>query len=123
MRACVATSPDTGPAGGFRIGNLMAAGGYHNDFVRCGAQASDTEDVVNTLLQIAGTQAAVILVEQPTGGFKISFRSRCELDCNKLASQFGGGGHQCASGCAVDGPLADAVRQVLSLLRGGPSVQ
>jgi nanoRNase/pAp phosphatase (c-di-AMP/oligoRNAs hydrolase) len=40
-----------------------------------------------------------------------------------MAEKFGGGGHECASGCSIDGPLADAVRQILEMLRTGPSVQ
>jgi len=40
-----------------------------------------------------------------------------------VAESFGGGGHECASGCSVNGPLAEAVRNILSQLRGGPSVQ
>jgi phosphoesterase RecJ-like protein len=41
----------------------------------------------------------------------------------RVAERFGGGGHECASGCSLDGPLASAVRQVLEMLRRGPSVQ
>ena len=39
------------------------------------------------------------------------------------AEQLGGGGHKCASGCAVDGPLAVAVARVIAQLRVPPSVQ
>jgi nanoRNase/pAp phosphatase (c-di-AMP/oligoRNAs hydrolase) len=41
----------------------------------------------------------------------------------RVAERFGGGGHECASGCSLDGPLAQAVGQVLELLHRGPSVQ
>ena len=37
------------------------------------------------LLGVAGSEAALILVEQKSGGFKISFRSRCQLDCARVA--------------------------------------
>jgi nanoRNase/pAp phosphatase (c-di-AMP/oligoRNAs hydrolase) len=40
-----------------------------------------------------------------------------------IAEKFGGGGHECASGLSVDGPLALAVAQVIGQLRGGLSVQ
>lgn len=49
-----------------------------------GALPQDTEDAINLSLAISGTQFAVILVEQLTGGFKLSFRSRCarlQSDC------------------------------------------
>src|SRR4051794_10035667 len=62
------------------------------DFVTTNSLPSDTEDVINILLGIRGTQFAVIFVEQKDGGFKISFRSRCQVDCAKLAEKFGGGG-------------------------------
>jgi phosphoesterase RecJ-like protein len=87
------------------------------DFAATGALASDTEDAINLLLQIAGTQVAVILVEQATGGFKISFRSRCAVDCSQLGSQFRGGGHRAAAGGYVDGPFAEAQARVLDAVR------
>ena len=68
-------------------------------------------------LSVGGTQVAVILVEQPTGGFKISFRSRCELDCSRVAEQFGGGGHKPAAGAFLDEPLAVAQSRVLDAVR------
>ncbi|MCA9186454.1 MAG: DHHA1 domain-containing protein [Pirellulaceae bacterium] len=88
-----------------------------DDFSACGALPSDTEDVVNMTLAIAGTKVAVILVEQATGGFKISFRSRCHVDCNQLASQFGGGGHKAAAGAFVAGNFDEAQSAVLNAAR------
>lgn len=83
------------------------------DFTITGALPSDTEDVVNMTLQIAGVEMAVILVEQASGQFKVSFRSRCAADCSKLAEQFGGGGHKAAAGAMVDGPYDAAASRVL----------
>jgi bifunctional oligoribonuclease and PAP phosphatase NrnA len=53
----------------------------------------------------------------------VSLRSKGKLDVARVAERFGGGGHECASGCSLDGPLAQAVGQVLELLHRGPSVQ
>jgi phosphoesterase RecJ-like protein len=61
--------------------------------------------------------------ELPDGRYRVSLRSKGKLDVSRVAGNFGGGGHECASGCSVDGPLASAVRQILELLRRGPSVQ
>jgi phosphoesterase RecJ-like protein len=87
------------------------------DFARLGALPSDTEDVINQALGIAGTQFAVIFVEQQTGGFKISFRSRSHVNCNDLARQFGGGGHKAAAGALVQGNLEDVRNRVLDAVR------
>lgn len=87
------------------------------DFAETGAVASDTEDAINLTLAIAGTQAAVIFVEQLQGGFKLSFRSRCDLDCSALARQFGGGGHQAAAGAFVEGSFDEVKGRVLPEVR------
>jgi bifunctional oligoribonuclease and PAP phosphatase NrnA len=88
------------------------------DFDRVNALPSDTEDAVNSALAIGGTQVAVILVEQQTGGFKVSFRSRTpSVDCSRLAEKFGGGGHKAAAGAFVKGSLAEAQPVVLDAVR------
>jgi phosphoesterase RecJ-like protein len=87
------------------------------DFALTGALPSDTEDVVNMTLTIAGTQFAVIFVEQAEGGFKISFRSRCEVDCSRIAEAFGGGGHRAAAGAYVAGAFEDVRARVLDAVR------
>ncbi|MFM8251556.1 MAG: DHH family phosphoesterase [Planctomycetota bacterium] len=89
----------------------------NDDFARTGALHSDTEDVVNQLFGVAGTEVAVILVEQPAGGFKISFRSRSTVDCSQLASGFRGGGHKAAAGGSITGSLASAQQVVLDAVR------
>jgi phosphoesterase RecJ-like protein len=87
------------------------------DFAQTGSLPSDTEDVINLALAIGGTQFAVILVEQQSGGFKISFRSRCGVDCSKLAEEYGGGGHKAAAGAFLQGSLAEVQPRVLDAVR------
>ena len=87
------------------------------DFDACGALPSDSEDIINELLAVGGTEVAVILVEQPKGGFKISFRSRCAVDCSKLAEQFSGGGHKKAAGASLNEPLDIAREKILDAVR------
>jgi len=88
-----------------------------DDFEKAGAVPSDTEDVINLTLAIKGVEFAVILVEQASGNFKLSFRSRCGVDCAQLAQQFGGGGHKAAAGAGIDGPFDDAQPKVLAAVR------
>ncbi len=88
-----------------------------SDFAESGALPSDSEDIINMLLAVGGTQAAVMLVEQRQGGFKISFRSRCDMDCSKVAERFGGGGHRRAAGAFSNEPLDVAREKVLEVVR------
>ena len=87
------------------------------DFDAVGALPSDSEDVINTTLSVGGTEVAVILVEQMGGGFKISFRSRSDVDCSRLAAEFGGGGHRKAAGAFLREPLETAQSKVLDAVR------
>jgi bifunctional oligoribonuclease and PAP phosphatase NrnA len=106
-----------------RGGRLVHTRILQEDFAATGALPSDTEDVINMTLQVAGTEMAVILVEQPAlgeqsgGAFKVSFRSRCAVDASKLAEQFGGGGHKAAAGATVRGTFAEAQTQVLDAVK------
>ena len=87
------------------------------DFQETGALPSDTEDLINLALEIEGTLFAVIMIEQPAGGFKMSFRSRCGLQCNEVAGHFGGGGHKAAAGAFLEGDYAEVQPTVLDYVR------
>ncbi|NBV45711.1 MAG: bifunctional oligoribonuclease/PAP phosphatase NrnA, partial [Planctomycetia bacterium] len=50
------------------------------DIREAGALPSDTEDLVNLTLAVKDTALAVILIEQPDGRVKVSFRSRSHVD-------------------------------------------
>ena len=90
------------------------------DFDRLQALPSDTEDLVNLVLEIDGTQAAVIFIELVENtSFKVSFRSRCDLDCSQVAGQFGGGGHKAAAGATLEGALPELRTMVLDAVRAG----
>ncbi len=95
-------------------GRLMHTYVLKEDFEKTGALPSDTEDVINITLAIEGAEGAVIFVEQLGGGFKLSFRSRCQMDCSQVAEQFGGGGHKAAAGAFMEGSLADVRPPVLA---------
>ena len=90
---------------------------HRNDFDETGAHAADTEDAINLTLGIAGVEFAVILVELPDGVFKISFRSRCGVNCAEVASGFEGGGHKAAAGGYIKGPYETARDSVLDVVR------
>ncbi len=87
------------------------------DFEETGAHPSDTEDLVNDCLTVDGVQCAFIVIEQPSGQMKVSFRSRSTVDVAMVAEQFGGGGHKQASGALLPGPMANAQTRVLEALQ------
>ena len=90
---------------------------------QCGAKEEDCEGLVNYVLSIGDVEVAAFFRQLSDRRFRVSLRSKGKLDVARVAQKFGGGGHECASGCSVDGPLDEAVRQVLFHLRSGPAVQ
>lgn len=97
-----------------RVGHTWV---LRKDFEETGAHPSDTEDLVNDCLTVNGVECAFIVIEQPSGQMKVSFRSRSELNVAQVAEQFGGGGHRQASGAMLPGPLANAQTKVLESLK------
>lgn len=67
------------------------------DFEEFGAIESDTENFVNYNLSIENVVLGILFIELKNG-FKVSFRSKGNIPVNKLAAEFGGGGHTNAAG-------------------------
>jgi len=89
---------------------------------RLGAREEDCEGLVNYALSIADVQVAIFFRELADRRFRISLRSKGEVNVSTVAEYFGGGGHKCASGCSVDGPLAVAVSRLVDRLRAETAV-
>jgi bifunctional oligoribonuclease and PAP phosphatase NrnA len=89
---------------------------------RFGAREEDCEGLVNYALSIADVQVAIFFRELPDGRYRVSIRSKGEVNVSTVAEHFGGGGHKCASGCSVDGPLDAAVSRITGRLRAEPVV-
>jgi phosphoesterase RecJ-like protein len=95
-----------------RDGKVITSQVLQRDIQEVKALPADTEDLINLTLAVKGTELAAILIEQPDGRIKTSFRSRGPVDCNLLAARFGGGGHKAAAGAILPGPFADAKAKV-----------
>jgi len=84
---------------------------------RFGAREEDCEGLVNYALSIGDVQVAIFFRELADRRWRVSLRSKGALNVSAVAEYFGGGGHKCASGCAIEGPLAVAVQRVVDRLR------
>ncbi|MBN1782100.1 bifunctional oligoribonuclease/PAP phosphatase NrnA [bacterium] len=76
----------------------------------------DTEGFVDTITGIEGVKASFICVECNPGEFRISLRSKGDVDVNKVAGYFNGGGHVRASGCTVTGNLSHVKNRIIEKL-------
>ncbi len=67
----------------------------------------DTEGLINLPLTVKEIQAVVFFKEHGPDDWRVSMRSKGNIDINAVAKEFGGGGHKNASGCSATGRLAD----------------
>lgn len=90
------------------------------DMRETGAQEEDCEGVVNYALSAAGVEAAVFLRQLPEGRIRLSLRSKTRhtgaVNVAAIAERLGGGGHENAAGCTLDGPLERATDEILEAL-------
>lgn len=87
-----------------------------DDFSRSGAEPGDAEGLVEMLRSIAGTAAAALLKEEGPGAWKLSLRSRGQVDVQRLAARRGGGGHRNAAGCRIAGTSVEVRERVVEEL-------
>ena len=73
----------------------------------------ESEELVNYPRSIATVRVACLLRELGGGRVKVSLRGKGDVDVNRIAAAFGGGGHANAAGCTIAGPLDAVTRRVL----------
>lgn len=72
-------------------------------FDRAQAEPSDTEGLIDQPRSIAGVAAVAMLRQLEDGSYKVSLRSRGDIDVEAIARRHGGGGHRNAAGYPVQG--------------------
>ena len=77
---------------------------------------SPNEGIVNQLLAAKGIRLAALMTETDDGQLKCSLRSIGDIDVNKMAATFGGGGHKNAAGFKAKLKFRKAKKEVLSLI-------
>ena len=83
------------------------------------AQASpgETEGLINYALGIEGVELAAFFREEHQDLYRISLRSKSDLDVGEVARHFGGGGHTNAAGFSLEGGLQQVREQVTQQLK------
>jgi phosphoesterase RecJ-like protein len=77
-----------------------------------GGTYDDTEGVINQPLTVKDIQAVIFFKQSQRDHYRVSLRSKGEVDIGAVAKEYGGGGHKNAAGCSVSGPI-DEVRHTL----------
>ena len=90
-----------------------------------GATYDDTEGVINQPLTVKDVQAVIFFKQAEGSHYRISLRSKGEVDIGAVAKGFGGGGHKNAAGCSATGPIDELrdifVKKVADAIDGRPA--
>ncbi len=85
-----------------------------NDMVKqSNAEENDMEGLPPIPRQIEGVWVGVTLRQKADGNYKISVRTGTHADASAICVLLGGGGHNRAAGCAVEGTLEEAKTAIL----------
>lgn len=81
-------------------------------FRQSGSDESECDAIAALPRQIEGVIVGATMREKPDGSFKVSLRTHYPADAAKICATMGGGGHQRAAGCQLNGP-EDFARRTL----------
>ena len=83
----------------------------------CGTGVEDTEDIVHFIRDVEDVRVAYLIKEKKDRIFKVSLRSKNDVDVSKIAQCFGGGGHARASGLTFHGKREELESRLLAEIR------
>ncbi|MEG1646852.1 MAG: DHH family phosphoesterase [Clostridia bacterium] len=90
---------------------------FEQDFEQTNTTSAETEGCINEALNVNGVQIAVAITQLNEQNYKVSFRTKEQIDASIMAGIFGGGGHKNAAGCRVNGFYEDVIDKILKICR------
>ena len=72
----------------------------------------DLNGVIDQLRFTNGVEVAMFIYDLPDGSKKVSLRSVNAVDVNKIANEFGGGGHKKAAGVTMKGTMHEIINNL-----------
>lgn len=81
-----------------------------------GATHDDADGLINIPLNVKDIEAVAFFKEIAPDDFRVSLRSKGDVDVNRVANAFGGGGHKNAAGCTLNGSYAEVRRKLVAEL-------
>ena len=84
-----------------------------------GSTHEDSDGLINLPLTVKEIVAVVFFKQIEVESYRISMRSKGDVDVNAVANKFGGGGHKNAAGCSMNGKYADVRAKLVTELERG----
>ena len=78
-----------------------------------GACDDEVGALASSIQNIDGVMLGITIREAETNKFRLSVRSKSPVSAVNFCEKFGGGGHECAAGCTIEGNLADVYNYIV----------
>ena len=95
----------------------------NNDFSETKTSTADTEGIISELIAIRDVKVAYALAEVGERNYKLSIRTKSDVDASDIALAMGGGGHSAAAGCRINGYLEDVIEKIVKLAKDRLPIQ
>ena len=90
---------------------------FQNDYSDYQVEPEETDFLIDVVRLVKESNVALLLKEQKDGSFKGSLRSRGDVNVQKIASIFDGGGHIAASGFSSDESTEEILKKIEDEIR------
>ena len=99
----------------FAKGQLAFLKLHDKDLLEHGLDWDESRDVIDLIMNIEALEAAVLFREDGPDRYKLSLRSKGNIEVLSVAEQMGGGGHMYSSGAFLQGSYTDLKKMVLEI--------
>jgi len=93
-----------------RIGSIFV---FRDMLREADASLEHTENFVDFVRAIKGVEVALFYTEMEDFSYKVSMRSKGNINVEKIAGRYGGGGHVNAAACRIAGNLDDVRSRIM----------
>jgi phosphoesterase RecJ-like protein len=97
-----------------KVGSLVVT---QKALLETGASWELTEGFVDIPRTVRGIEISVLYTQRGDNNFKLSLRSKADVNVEKVAKKFGGGGHIHASACWMKGDIESIKSQIIKAIR------
>lgn len=100
----------------YREGKIVIATVTEQMLNDSGATENDLDDLAGLAGRPEGSIVSITVKEKTPTTWKVSMRSKPEVNVSDLCAKFGGGGHAMAAGCVINGDLETVIDRILAVI-------
>ena len=93
---------------------VVTMGGTTELMDKYGLTSNELDAVISSIRNVTGVEVAMFAYQIDDNKYKVSLRSKDDVDVSKIAVTFGGGGHRRAAGFDLDGDKDSVIQKVLA---------